>query len=224
MNFERLLVLCPHIDDESFGPGGLIAQVNARGSDVLLAVFSHGGAGIKFDGEKYLPYETDTRFEEFYTAVKMLGGATMHFFQQGDDLLHHRLDTVPTVELAKFIELCILDFAPTTLLLPFPSYDQDHRAVYLAGQVAARPQFFSGTVLSYCVGSEMHFSPDVFVRLDDEAQTSKIAAINHYRTQLQGMPVTHPCSAAMARMQMQRWGSMCGVSYAEGFVCERIVR
>ena len=113
------------------------------------------------------------------------------------------------------------------VLIPWPSYNQDHRAVYEAAMVALRPHdrnYFVRTVLVY-EGSQVNFwdwaqpgtafRPNYFVPVDIE---SKIALYSLMASQVR--PFRSPEHLrALAAVR----GGEIGAEYAEAFMALRMV-
>lgn len=218
---KTLLVLSPHTDDETLGCGGLISKYSKLGYTVHVALFSHGGAGIKWQGDVYLPYSNVGRLREFYEALHTLSvdPKNVHLYSTEEDVIHHRMDMVPQGDLTAFIEKIVSEINPMGMFMPFAGYDQDHIAINHAAKVVARPHFYHGTVYEYGVGSESDFIPNTFCILDKEEFSNKIMAFNKYQTQAVGD------SHLLSSSQIERFASRCGafvnVDYAEGFICKR---
>ncbi len=69
---QRVLVLTPHADDETFGAGGALLRHRDRGDVITVALFSDNVASI--DGEGMTAEEKrDVREREFHAAMDVLG-------------------------------------------------------------------------------------------------------------------------------------------------------
>ncbi len=137
---QRLLVIAPHADDESFGCAGTIARIKSLGGEVYVVACSVGDLK-HYDGTSDIVTGA-TREREF--------GEVMQFLEVDDwDVLyrdadtHLRLDVLPRRELIAKIEregkLALDRVRPTMLAIPVASYNQDHEAVFRAAFTAARP-------------------------------------------------------------------------------------
>src|SRR5258706_1233549 len=141
---QRLLVVAPHADDETAGAGGLMARVKDAGGKVYVMVMSTGDL-LHFDstGKKT---KKKTRREELAGAMETLGVDGWEIVYE-DTRLHLRLETLPRRELADQIErrarFSTEKTRATMIVLPAPSYNQDHEAVYKAGLAACRPHLHS---------------------------------------------------------------------------------
>ncbi len=72
---RRVLVLAPHPDDEIFGCGAALADLRARGADLLVCVLTDG-AGGEADPEVRRRV-ADLRLEESGAALALLGGGRL---------------------------------------------------------------------------------------------------------------------------------------------------
>nr|HPN84666.1 PIG-L family deacetylase [Victivallales bacterium] len=89
---QRLLVVSPHADDESFGCAGTIAKIKDLGGEVFILVMSVGDLK-HYDGSKK-PVKGETRTKEFESVAKFLkiDGYDIAF---KDAETHLRLDRIP---------------------------------------------------------------------------------------------------------------------------------
>lgn len=228
---QRVLVIAPHPDDETYGCGGVIGKVKELGGEVFLAVMTLGD----------LPQYTNsgdivsgkTRHEELTKAVDLLkiDGYDVLFT---DNESHLRLDTKPLRELIAFIEhsgeLSLNRLKPTMVLLPAPSFNQDHEATYKAGVAACRPanpslKHFTPYVWIYeyplyCWGSEPSLTPRIFVDISQWLDL-KCKAIELYSSQLHKEP--HPLSIGGVRDLARLRGRAIGRGAAEAFTPLRTV-
>lgn len=264
---QRLLIIAPHADDETFGCGGLMAKVKAAGGAVFVIVASVGdlhqygvdepgdtgrtelagvtarpvqaaGAGSEESapGGGGGPARTlvagATRIAELGAAMATLrvDGYEVLFTDQA---LHLRLDTVPTRDLIAFIErdarFAIDRTAPTVLVLPACTYNQDHEALFKAGLAAARPHLpehrpFIPIVLAsdapQLAWYHQPFQPNLFVDISQHLET-KLRAHACHRSQLKPPP-HHASLENLDRLARVR-GAEISVQAAEAFRCLRFV-
>ena len=129
------------------------------------------------------------------------------------------LDARPSHELFTKFEEVINDVKPDTVLIPYPGYNQDHRAVYEAAITAMRPHDQHHVVKRILVYEQIDvfstlrkvepFRPTYFRTLDIEF---KIAALSFYESQLRGHR-TPKHIEAMARVR----GYQANMDFAEAF-------
>jgi LmbE family N-acetylglucosaminyl deacetylase len=212
----KILVLATHPDDEVLGCGGSIARHTASGDRVEVLVVTRGTP------EKYSKEQVDLLRQELEAAHAILGVSKVHFL----DFPAPKLDTVPLCELADSLGTALAAAQPEVLYLPHRGdLHSDHRAVFAAAMVAARPIGGNGArrLLCYETLSETEwaapvieeaFLPTVFVDISDFLEKKK-QALACYRSQLKEFP--HPRSLqgveALARLR----GSAVGVNAAEAF-------
>lgn len=115
------------------------------------------------------------------------------------------------------IENIINAIKPSTILIPHPGYNQDHRVVYEAARTALRPHdknFFVKQVLVYegihdFIWSDRQFVPNHFLEIDIDR---KIEIFNMYKTQQRSYR-----SADMIKQMAALRGAMSQLPYAEAF-------
>ena len=165
---QRLLVISPHADDETYGCAGTMARVKALGGEVYVVLASvadliHYGtereravtrdttsgvpvgrppAGSAPRGSSTKLVTQRTRLDEFESVMKLLGVADWDVLYT-DTTTHLALDTVPRKQLVGLLEaagrLSIDALRPTMVMIPALSYNQDHEALYHACVTATRP-------------------------------------------------------------------------------------
>lgn len=261
---QRVLILAPHADDETFGCGGLISKVKAAGGSVYVMVgsvgdlhhygaeteISHGGEvvavaaarrdaaaaapdGLRVEtGPKMALVTGAQRADELAQAMAMLhvDGFEVLF---SDPRMHLRLDTLPTRDLIALIErdarYAVDRVAPTALVLPAPSYNQDHDALFKAGFAACRPHLpkdrpFISLVLS-CEAPQLgwhheSFHPNFYVDITGHLET-KLRAHACHRSQVK--PAPHHASLENVERLARLRGAEISVEAAEAFQCYRIL-
>lgn len=256
---QRVLILAPHPDDETFGCGGLMAKVKDEGGEVYVIVASLA------DLQHYGIQEDDARLRERTTiaaggrsraadAEAGGGGRTlvtgaerageldnvMAFLRvDGYEVLftdpetHLRLDAIPRRDLVARIErearYAIDKIAPTVLVLPEVSYNQDHEALFKAGFTACRPHLpsskpFVQIVLS-CdapqLGWNLHaFHPNFYVDISEHLGT-KLRAHALHRSQLK--PAPHHASLENLERLARLRGAEVSIEAAEAYRCYRFM-
>lgn len=208
----KILLLSPHMDDEVLGCGGLIYNITLDTSADLH---------IHYFTDVHPLFECEVTRKENDAFVSQVG-ATKSISKFGDKT--NKLETVPIIEHITEIENLVNEYKPDTVLVTFPSYNQDHRRVFEATVTATRPHdrnFFVNNILLYeqpeTVQSnrlEPHFIPNVFLPIDING---KFKLYGIYKTQMRGhRTFTHLKSLAALR------GSQCNAPFAESFVTTRL--
>lgn len=227
---QRVLVVAPHPDDEAYGCAGTIAKVKAAGGQVYVIVGSIGDLHQYAEGRPLVTI--DARRHELEQAMAVLGVDGWEVLYT-DTERHMRLDGVPRRELVGLLErdsAYALDrIQPTALILPSPSYNQDHEALFNAGFAACRPHLpahkpFVGLVLS-CDGPQLGWShapvhPTFYVDISEHL-TTKLDALACHVSQLR--PEPHHGSLRNAERLARLRGAEISVDAAEAFVCHRMV-
>jgi LmbE family N-acetylglucosaminyl deacetylase len=128
----------------------------------------------------------------------------------------HKIDTLGQAKVITDIELTIKMFRPETVLVPFPSYNQDHRAVHDAALTAMRPndkQHFVKRILVYeeadVFGTMATFRPNYFRPLDIDR---KVSLYEIYESQIRGHR-----SADLLRAMSEIRGMQAQLPSAEAF-------
>jgi len=226
---QRLLVIAPHADDEAYGCAGTIAKVKAAGGEVFVIVASVGdlqqyGSGDVVAGE--------TRAAELRAALEYLkvDGYEILFT---DAASHLRLDAIPRRDLLALLErdarYAIDRVRPTVLILPAPSYNQDHEALFNAGVTACRPHRredkpFINHVLTCDIPQlgwgRDGFRPDFYVDISAHLE-AKLAALAFHKSQLRPSP--DPASLQNVERLARLRGAEIAVEAAEAFECHRVV-
>lgn len=212
----NILVVATHPDDEVLGCGGVIARHASRGDRVEVVVVTRGAPEIYDDDQ------VKTLRKELDAAHKILGVSAVHFL----DFPAPKLDQVPAHELADAIFGKFSALHPAVVYIPHRGdLHSDHRAVFAAALVAARPIGANPVrrVLSYETLSETEwaapvaedaFLPSVFIDISPflEKKTQALAA---YRSQLREFPHSRSLLAVESLARLR--GSTVGVPAAEAF-------
>jgi N-acetylglucosamine malate deacetylase 1 len=152
----KKMIIAPHIDDEVLGCGGILDK------DTFVL---HCGV------EDRDSVTSEERVKEMDEVRKEAGFELK--------LLKNVVNNYKAIDLIADVEKSINELKPEQAFIPFPSYNQDHRAVYDAALVALRPHdlnFFVKKVLIYeqphaffwSENKHMTFKPNYFVPIDIE--------------------------------------------------------
>ena len=133
---QRMLVIAPHADDESFGCAGTMAKIKKLGGEVYCVVVSIGDLEHYSEDQKYQLVKGSRRKEEFEQVMKLLKVDDWDvLFEESE--LHERLDRLPRRQLIESLErngrLSMDKIKPTLVAIPAISYNQDHEAVFSGG-------------------------------------------------------------------------------------------
>lgn len=218
----KVLVIAPHPDDEVLGCGGTIVKHVSGGDEVYLCIVT------KAYPPEWSEDEIKQRREEVLKVNEILSIKKTYFL----DLPTVKLDTIPQKELNDLITQVVNEVQPAVLYIPHKGdVNKDHRLVFDAAMVAARPKPGSviKKILSYESLSatgwaapfpENAFIPNVYMNISETLEI-KLKAMSEYRPELKEFP--HPRSleaiSALAKMR----GAAVGVEAAEAFMLIREV-
>lgn len=204
-NFEKThstLIFSPHVDDEVLG----------------CFAFLGPQTWVLYGGVEERPtIPRATRIKELTDAANHLGFRWT--------LLENTVNQYDASALIGPMEQLIDRHRPNTVLLPEPSYNQDHRAFYDAGLVATRPHDTHWLVPEVLVYEQPHSviwphapraQASVFVPIDID---QKLRAYSLYESQVRG----HRSPDTVAALAGLR-GAHIGVPHAEAFQSLRIIR
>lgn len=234
---QRVLVVAPHADDETYGCAGTVARIKSLGGQAFVLLASLGGIahyGSAGHGEVMHQVSAETRLAEFSAVMEMLKVDDWEVMFE-DQSVHLALDTVSRRDLVRLIErdarLSLENIRPTMFLIPHMSYNQDHEALFRACMTAARPglrteRHFVPIVLGYDNTSLFwspegeRFHPGLYVDISDFLDL-KIDAI---RTHASQMRASHfHGSPEGLELQTRLRGREVSLEAAEGFVVHRAV-
>ena len=195
-----LVVLAPHMDDETLGCGGVLALA----SDPLV-IF---GVESRDDGVEVadVAAELGFRYRVLYGPeweARMLSLDRRDLVGRVDEVLH--------------------DEQPARVLIPSPSYHQDHTVMFEVGLAATRPLSRAGYVATSVAayeypgsawshdGREMDLNQYVDI---DPVIDRKLAAVRLYSKSQRGRAIIDPeVVTGWARLR----GSFVGIGHAEAF-------
>jgi LmbE family N-acetylglucosaminyl deacetylase len=210
----KVLVCAAHPDDETYGAAGTILRHTESGDEVRLVIFTK-------------PYPPDwdrdliaEKREEAESAVETLGLHSVHFL----DYPTAQLDTVPQKDLNDELGKIVLDYSPEVVYTThYNDAHQDHRAVFHATVVAARPIPNSAVkrLLAYELlsstewgGHSGAFRPNFYVDIS-YTLPKKLKAVSQYKSELRAYP--HPRSLEAVEALAKKRGSEVGLAAAEAF-------
>lgn len=229
---QRLLVISPHADDESFGCAGTMARIKALGGEVYVMVCSVGDLK-HYDGTTGI-VTGNKREQEFIEVMKYLKVDDYDVLYR-DEHTHLRLDAIPRRDLIQKIEqeskLAYDKLKPTMVALPVSSYNQDHEAVFRAAFTAARPGVpsikpfqplvigYNNTSLFWSLEREK-FHPNFYVDIS-EYLDRKLHALSLHQSQMRDS--IHHSSIQNVEYTARLRGSEISVVAAEGYMVFRCV-
>jgi len=204
VNLGRILFLSAHQDDECLSAGGTLLQAE----DLHIMYFND-----------HHPLVEDGVYTKEAQAVQETLGCTVSYSNYMDV---NMLDCFPMADYISEIESVINWVEPDTLIIPFPSYNSDHRVIYEAALTASRPHDKNWYVRNVLLAEQpetqqtfnRQFIPQLFIPIDVE---KKIALYNLYESQVRG----HRSFDHLRHLAGVR-GMQCNVPYAEAFQVMRL--
>jgi len=218
---RSVLVVVAHPDDEALGCGGTVAKLRAGGSRVSCCIM---GADVR--ARRHRP-EDDALRADTDAAAAILGFERLI----RGDFPNIELNTVPHLELVRFVEEAMLETGADVLITHHAGdLNNDHRHVALAARAAARlwqrregvpplwallyMEIASSTDWAFS-GRDEVFAPNLFVPLGEAELDAKLRACAAYRGVMRPHP--HPRSEEGLRAQALRRGAQAGAPLAEAF-------
>ena len=217
---NKVVIICPHPDDETLALGGTISRLISSGSKVSILTISGHLPPL------YKQIDFEITQNEALEAYKELGIEDYAFSKIPATFVHQQ----PVAKLNGLISNFIKDRNPDAVFIPFPDRHIDHRTIFDASVVACRPvsNSYPKLVLAYETLSETHwnvpgieayFSPDYFIDISDNIN-QKLQALSKYKSQLKGNESRSLESCkALAKFR----GSQNGCEYAEAFKLVRSI-
>lgn len=219
---SKTLIIAPHPDDEILGCGGTIKKLSASGTRVVVLVATRGKKEM-YSEERILNVRNEAR-----KAHNILGVTETRFL----DFPAPDLDRVSLAEISGAISEVIREYDIATVYLPhYGDIHHDHRVIFQAGLVAARPvngipvkSIFSYETLSETEWAaplgDMTFIPTRFVNISDFFNL-KLEAMKCFKSQLRDFPNPRSLKAIEALANLR--GSTVGFIHAEAFMTIRII-
>lgn len=208
-----VLCIAPHPDDETLGPGGLLARLAALGAAPQVLILTHGGAAAP--GAPLMQPAAESlgpRAAESIAAARALGLAPP-WYATGLPDGGLRYSPALIERLAAVLDA----FRPQTLLLPALSEPHpDHQAVALAGLAAVQQRLLAGQRIERVLGYEVGAPTDAnaWVDISDLAER-KWAAIGAYSSQLAQQPYLAQAQALAALRAFGHPGCRAAEAYVD---------
>ncbi len=186
----RVMVLAPHMDDETIGCGGAIARHAQAGAQIQVVFLTDGRDGSsalpQFSGEERIRKELElvaTRKDEARRALEVLGTTDLVFL----DAIDGRL--AETTGIAARLREALEKFRPEIVYLPcFLEQHPDHRAASVFLLEATRGTNCNFDIFSYEVWTTL--VPNCFIEIDSVIEIKK-KALAQYQSQLADVDYLH---------------------------------
>ena len=219
-DFDRVLIVAPHPDDEILGVGGTIARLVSEGKSVSI-LFVSGHLPPIYQIEDFEKTQS-----ECVEAMRILNVEIFDFLK----IPALTLSSYPTDKLNGAIKKFMDKVKPNVVFLPFPDRHIDHRIIFDSCVVCCRPNNIDAPKIALCYetlsethwnvpGVEPSFNPELFINISDYIK-QKSQALECYKSQLKNnYSRSVEASKALAKFR----GSQNGCLYAEAFKVVRIV-
>lgn len=215
------LIVVAHPDDEILGAGATIHKLIKNGNRVAVAIMVSQAAARKD--------LSTTLTEDEREALSLVGVEKIYHA----DFPNIKMNTVPHLELVKFVESCIEDWNAEVIITHHPSdTNNDHVQTSYAVQAASRlfqrredvislkallyMEVLSSTEWSFDTSAN-RFYPNYFVEIGKAGIEIKIKALSAYKGVMRSYP--HPRSKEAIEGLAAYRGAQAGCNYAEAFEC-----
>jgi LmbE family N-acetylglucosaminyl deacetylase len=223
---KKILVVAAHPDDEILGMGGTITKHIKDGDKLSVCILGEGITSRYERREEAKKEEIQQLEEASRRALEILGVKDVSYHQMPDN----RFDSIALLDIVKIVEKIMRRVRPDVVYTHHRGdLNIDHRIVFDAVMVAARPQGSSRVkkILSFEVpsstdwaepSSEKAFLPNVFVDIS-ETLNKKIEAIKAFQSEIREFP--HPRSIEAITITAKKWGTKVGLNTVETFMIVR---
>lgn len=220
MSNNTVLVVAPHMDDETLGMGGTIARHSASGDTVHVCFVAH-----RIYQGRFTEDANKREIEHALLAKEKLGYSQAEFLNLNDERLDVALqDVIKPIE--KYIEKINPDIVYSNF---YGDNNQDHRAVFQAMRVAIRPYAKAKVKEWYLYEApsstdqsppiaEASFLPNYYVNIESTFN-DKVKALECYETEIREFP--NPRSPEALEVLAKKRGSETGMQKAEAFMTMR---
>lgn len=223
---KKILVFAAHPDDELLGCGATLLKHQKKGFKIKTFFFGDGESSRNIDKKKI--FKLIIRREKQAETVSKKGKFEKPIFKRFPD---NRLDTVPLLDIVKFIEKQIKDNKPEIIFTHFENdLNIDHQIIYRAVITATRPlsKTFVKKIYSFEIPSSTDFSisrklkkvfnPNLYFNVESTI-SKKINLLKLYKDEIKKWPHSRSLKS-IKNLAMYR-GSQIGIKYAEAFIIVR---
>lgn len=212
---RKVIVVSPHIDDETLGAGGTLLKYSEQGNQIYWVNVTNAKKEYGYSAESE---ELDKRVmkmvSEFYNCEKI-------YDLQLEPSGLHKYDT--SVLIALFTDI-FNEIKPNLIILPYP-YDahSDHRIVYQAAYACTKIFRFSSIYKVMCMEiisetdnavEDKGFIPNFYVNIDNYLE-KKLEILKLYKNEIQEPPFPRNLEAIRGLAAYR--AAACYCKYAEAF-------
>ena len=216
----KYLFVVAHPDDEVLGAGGLIYNLVKSGKEVKICFMCSDAEARKTNSDKI------SIREQAINSLKILGipESNMIF----GIFPNIKMNTIPHIDIVKFIESALIDFQPNVVVTHFPNdLNSDHKITSECCNEAIRyfqrnnsitrvEKYMYMEVLSstdWAIGKQ--FVPNYFYEIGSIGLEKKIEALKEYDSALRQFP--HSRSEQNIKSLATIRGCQSGQNYSESF-------
>jgi len=223
INLRNILIIAPHIDDETLGCGGTILKLkkNKKKVSMILVCESHG-----YTKNKKLLSEKEKQIQ--IVKKKYMFNKFLRFNYPSS-----KMYKVDERELIEKFNHAINEIKPDTIIIPFLNdAHSDHRIVSSALQSAVkifRKKYIKTILYSEIISETDHaisssvdknFNPNLFIDISKTFK-KKIQIFKTFKTENGKHPFPRSLDSLSALSKYR--GSQSGCEYAEAFMAARII-
>lgn len=223
---KKILVFAAHPDDELLGCGATLLKYQKKGFKIKIIFFGDGESSRNIKKKNFL--KSIIVREKQAEKVSKKGKFEKPIFIRFPD---NRLDTIPLLDIVKFIEKQIKQNKPEIIFTHFENdLNIDHQIIYNAVITATRPlsKTFVKKIYSFEVSSSTDFilsrkqkkifNPNLYFNVESTID-KKINLLKLYKGEIKKWP--HARSLKSIKNLAMYRGSQVGIKYAEAFITVR---
>ena len=222
---KKILVFAAHPDDELLGCGATLLKYQKKGFKIKIIFFGDGESSRNIKKKNFLKsiIVREKQAESF--KKRKIRKANIYKFPD------NRLDTIPLLDIVKFIEKQIKQNKPEIIFTHFENdLNIDHQIIYNAVITATRPlsKTFVKKIYSFEVSSSTDFilsrkqkkifNPNLYFNVESTID-KKINLLKLYKGEIKKWP--HARSLKSIKNLAMYRGSQVGIKYAEAFITVR---
>jgi LmbE family N-acetylglucosaminyl deacetylase len=227
---KKILVVSAHPDDEILGCGGTILRKIGEG-DVVYSLILGEGITSRYHKRELVEKDKLEALHSSHTKVSKFIGFKEHWLYDFPD---NRFDAVDLLDIVKVVEEIKRKIKPEVIYTHFENdLNIDHRITFQAVLTSCRPtqdesvkeiyscEIPSSTEWVSPFNGGSFFRPNVFINVEKTIE-KKIEAMRLYESEVKKYP--HPRSPEAIKIIAQRWGTVCGLNFAECFILIRNIK
>ena len=213
----KILIIAAHPDDEILGCGGMLSKYYNEEKMLITLTDGVSSRNIKNQVNRNI---ITKEVCSFFNILYFING----------DFPDNKMDSIPLLDIVKFIEKNTENFIPDIVLTHHPNcLNIDHQITYKAVITCYRPQLYKPIkILSFYIPSSTDYNPlnntnsNYYVKLDIIDVERKIECLKRfYSIEIREYP--HSRSYKKIKNLLKVWGSEIGTKFAEKYLIIRII-